>query len=277
MACALKITHNLRICSVSIIVHSPMPARFSAYAVRSILALHLVIAPRLPAQEGKRADDRPIPIFATIHGKISLPRKDDSHQVLMRGHMLGMYSMHGGGEASVSPDPVAGGAGNISEKAAVYLESEELDQAPYPVPAKVPSLDQRNLQFHPQVLPVMVGTRVDFPNRDNLFHNVFSYSQAKDFDLGRYPKDDSRSVTFDRPGVVRVYCDIHAHMRATILVLKHPYYASPDASGEYVIPRIPPGKYRVVLWYDREAADRKTIQLRGGENLQVDFTNQGPE
>jgi plastocyanin len=254
-----------------------MPSRFPVDVVRFLLAFQLAIASQLLAQEGRSAEDRSVPAFATIHGKISLPRKGDSHQVLMRGQMFGMYSMHSGGETSVPLGPAPGDAGNISEKAAVYLESDELDQAPYPIPAKVPSLDQRNLQFHPQVLPVMVGTRVDFPNRDDLFHNVFSYSQAKDFDLGRYPKDDSRSVTFDRPGVVRVYCDIHAHMRATILVLKHPYYASPNEAGEYVISRVPPGKYRVVLWYDRDAADRKTVQLKAGENLQVDFTNQGPE
>ena len=103
--------------------------------------------------------------------------------------------------------------------------------------------------------------------------NSGSYSKAKRFDLGRYPKDDSRSVTFDRPGVVRVYCDIHSHMSATILVLKHPYFTSPDDAGAYAIPRVPPGKYRVIFWYDREVAERKTVELRAGEVLQLDFTD----
>jgi len=130
----------------------------------------------------------------------------------------------------------------LSEKAVVYLESEDANRGKYPPPRKNPVLNQKGLQFHPQVLPILVGTTVDFPNRDNLFHNVFSYSQPREFDLGRYPKDDSRSVTFDVPGTVRVYCDIHTRMSATILVLQHPFFASVGDAGEYLIPNVPPGK-----------------------------------
>ena len=191
----------------------------------------------------------------------------------MRDQMFGMYSMHGGLEASILLPPSAPAQGRLSERAIVYLESDELSRGPYPLPAESPSLDQKNLQFHPEVLAILAGTKVEFPNRDNLFHNVFSYSQAKEFDLGRYPKDDSRSVIFDRPGVVRVYCDIHSHMSATILVLKHPYFTSPDDAGEYTLPRIPPGKYRVVFWCDRDVVERKTVDVRAGENLQLDFTD----
>jgi plastocyanin len=225
------------------------------------------------AQEGKTAEKAPTPPTAGIHGRISLSKKDDTHSVSMRDQMFGMYSMHGGNGGSALIGPSPGTPAKLSERAVVYLESDDLNQGPYAVPTKNPSLDQKNLQFHPQVLPVIVGTKVEFPNRDNLFHNVFSYSQAKEFDLGRYPKDDSRSVTFDRPGVVRVYCDIHSHMSATILVLKHPYFTSPDDSGVYVLSRIPPGKYRVVLWYDRDPAERKNIEVKAGEDLQLDFTN----
>jgi len=185
--------------------------------------------------------------------------------------------MHGGNEASSLLGPSLNAQARLSERAVVYLESDDLNQGPYAPGAKSPSLDQKNLQFHPQVLPVMVGTKVEFPNRDNLFHNVFSYTQAKEFDLGRYPKDDSRSVTFDRPGVVRVYCDIHSHMSATILVLKHPYFTSPDDSGVYVLSRVPLGRYKVVLWYDRDPVERKSVEVKAGEDLQLDFTNQGRE
>ncbi|HTO94595.1 MAG TPA: carboxypeptidase regulatory-like domain-containing protein, partial [Bacteroidota bacterium] len=161
----------------------------------------------------------------------------------------------------------------LSEKAVVYLESEELNRGTYALPPHAPSLDQRNLQFHPQVLAVLAGTRVEFPNRDNLFHNVFSYSQPKEFDLGRYPRDDSRSVTFDRPGVVRVYCDIHSTMSATILVLRHPYFASPDDAGAYTIGRIPPGTYRVILWYDRDVLERKSVDVHEGEDVELNFND----
>jgi hypothetical protein len=159
----------------------------------------------------------------------------------------------------------------LSERCVVYLESDLLNRGKYIPPDKNPILDQKGLQFHPQVLPILVGTTVDFPNRDNLFHNVFSYSQPKEFDLGRYPKDDSRSVRFDRPGTVRVYCDIHAHMNATIMVLSHPYFANPGDDGTYTIRNVPEGKYSLVLWVDRNIVERRSIEVRAGETLTADF------
>ncbi len=155
----------------------------------------------------------------------------------------------------------------------VYLESQELSGKTYPVPAKRPILDQKGLQFHPQVLPILLGTTVDFPNRDNLFHNVFSYSKTKRFDLGRYPKDDSRSVTFDRPGVVRVYCDIHSDMNATILVLENPFFAAPDGTGAYSMRNIPEGTHTLVLWCDRDIVERRLIQVKAGQSIEVDFAH----
>ena len=250
-----------------------MPLRISRNAVLYLLSLLPAVPVLTISQQRTASDSGSVSPLAEIHGKIFLSKKDDSRLALMRGQMFGMYSSHGGSDASVLVSPSPGAEGRLSERAVVYLESDDLNQGPYPLPAKTPSLDQKNLQFHPQVLPVMAGTKVEFPNRDNLFHNVFSYSQAKEFDLGRYPKDDSRSVTFDRPGVVRVYCDIHSHMSATILVLKHPYFTSPDDSGEYVLSRIPPGKYRIVLWYDRDIVERKTVEVKGRENLHLDFIN----
>lgn len=250
-----------------------MAKRRPGNQVKSIILLQVAFPVLMIAQEGVTADTLPAPRYAEIHGKISLSKKDDTHSGNMHDRMFGMYSVHGGNESSALSGPILATPARLSERAVVYLESDELNQGPYISNVKNPSLDQRNLQFHPQVLPVIVGTKVEFPNRDNLFHNVFSYSQAKEFDLGRYPKDDSRSVTFDRPGVVRVYCDIHSHMSATILVLKHPYFTSPDDAGAYVLSRVPPGKYRVVLWYDRDPLERKTVEVKAGEVLQLDFTN----
>ena len=250
-----------------------MPKRTPRNQVTSLILIHLALPALMIAQEGKTAENVPTSSTAGIHGRISLSKRDDTHPVSMRDPMSGMYTMHGGNGASALIGLSPGAPAKLSERAVVYLESDDLNQGPYAVATKNPTLDQKNLQFHPQVLPIMVGTRVEFPNRDNLFHNVFSYSQAKEFDLGRYPKDDSRSVTFDRPGAVRGYCDIHSHMSATILVLKHPYFTSPDDSGVYVLSRIPPGKYRVVLWYDRDPAERKNVEVKAGEDLQLDFTN----
>src|SRR6266571_5547426 len=105
------------------------------------------------------------------------------------------------------------------------------------------------MMFRPLVLPVMVGSTVDFPNNDDLFHNVFSYSQAKEFDLGRYPRGQKKSIKFDKPGIVKVYCDIHSYMYATILVLKNPFFAVPDEEGNYHIDNIPEGVYTLNFWY----------------------------
>ena len=208
---------------------------------------------------------------AEIRGRITITRKAESEHA----HALTVtrYPGHGVQDATAGVAPAEASDGPMSGRAVVYLENETLNRGKYPPPDKNPILDQKNLQFHPRVLPILVGTTVDFPNRDNLFHNVFSYSQTKEFDLGRYPRDDVRSVLFDRVGLVRVYCDIHAHMNATIIVLPHPYFATPRDDGSYVLHRVPEGKYSIVLWVDRDVADRRSIEVRAGETAEIDFTD----
>src|SRR5207302_4391177 len=102
-------------------------------------------------------------------------------------------------------------------------------------------MDQRNETFVPHLLAIMTGTTVDFPNSDHLYHNVFSLSKTKRFDLGRYAAGHSRPVRFDQPGIVRVFCDIHSHMNAFILVFSHPFFAVTDPEGRYRIDNVPPG------------------------------------
>jgi plastocyanin len=128
----------------------------------------------------------------------------------------------------------------------VYLEGP-VASAP-PARASGPlEFAQRGEAFRPQLLVVPVGARVVFPNDDPLFHNVFSYSRPKRFDLGRYPKGESKAVVFDRPGYVKVLCEVHKWMRAGILVVENPYYAIVPPSGRFRIDEIPPGRYRVVV------------------------------
>ncbi len=213
------------------------------------------------------------PTLGEIRGRITITNPGEGESDQAHHDLFGGYMAHGERETLLSlrdSEPVHS---RLSEKAVVYLESEDANRGKYPPPRKNPVLNQKGLQFHPQVLPILVGTTVDFPNRDNLFHNVFSYSQPREFDLGRYPKDDSRSVTFDVPGTVRVYCDIHTRMSATILVLQHPFFASVGDAGEYLISNVPPGKYTVVFWYGREIAERRPVTVRAGESIVADFTH----
>jgi len=132
-------------------------------------------------------------------------------------------------------------------------------------------LDQRNQTFVPWVLAVPVGATVEFPNSDSTFHNVFSLSKARRFDLGRYPRGATRSVRFDRPGVVRVFCEIHAHMNAYILVFSHRFFATTDDTGRYRIQGVPPGDYRLVLWHDGREREVRPVQVTAGGVAEADF------
>ena len=133
-------------------------------------------------------------------------------------------------------------------------------------------LDQRNMKFIPFVLPVLVGTTVNFPNNDKSWHNVYSKSDAKKFDLGLYAPGKSRSATFDKPGVVRILCNVHPSMEAFIVVKEHPYFAAPDQSGNYRLDNVPVGKYRLQAWHPQFGTTEYGVEiLREGEVVDVNF------
>jgi plastocyanin len=132
-------------------------------------------------------------------------------------------------------------------------------------------MDQRGEQFVPRVLAITIGSTVDFPNSDVTFHNVFSLSAARTFDLGRYRPGRTGSVRFERAGVVSVFCDIHTHMSAFILVFNHPYFAVTDADGRYTLPNAPAGAHTVMVWSEAGAAPPRPVTVRDGEITEVDF------
>jgi plastocyanin len=133
-------------------------------------------------------------------------------------------------------------------------------------------LDQRNEAFVPHVLAIVAGTTVDFPNNDQTYHNVFSLSPVKPFDLGRYAVGKSKSVRFDRPGIVRVFCDIHSHMSAFILVFGHRHFAVTDEDGRYRIDNVPPGSYTVVAWNESTPTDsRRVVVPETGGDVEANF------
>ncbi|HEU4930018.1 MAG TPA: methylamine utilization protein [Candidatus Krumholzibacteria bacterium] len=130
---------------------------------------------------------------------------------------------------------------------------------------KHPELWQINQSFEPHVLGVPVGATVDFPNGDLVYHNVFSYSKPKKFDLGYYGKGKSKSVTFDKPGIVQVFCDIHSTMSAYVLVVDTPFVTQPDENGDYVISNIPNGSYTLKVWHP-DLGDR-TVKATVGDGV----------
>ena len=132
-------------------------------------------------------------------------------------------------------------------------------------------IDQKELKFIPRVIAVPMGKTVDFPNNDKTFHNVFSTSEAKKFDLGLYPPGQSRSVNFDNPGVVSIHCNVHPNMEAYVVVKGHPYFAVPDARGNYSIKDVPVGKYRLEVWHPELGIKSVPVELvRRKEILTVD-------
>lgn len=137
--------------------------------------------------------------------------------------------------------------------------------------ARKPALAQRGEQFIPHVLAIVQGTTVEFPNEDDVFHNVFSLSGTKTFDLPKYPAGSSRSVTFPRSGVVNVFCHIHADMSAVILVRDNPYFVSPDASGAFSLGGIPAGDYTLVAWHERIKPITRRVMIVGGQTTTVSF------
>lgn len=156
-------------------------------------------------------------------------------------------------------------------KVVVYLDvaPRRAFEAREPVRMRI---DQRGEAFVPHVLAIPVGTVVDFPNNDNIYHNVFSLSKTKRFDLGRYANGRSKAVRFDRPGIVRVFCDIHSHMSAFVLVFGHDYFATTDAQGRYRIDGIPSGTYNAVAWQEGEARDTRTVTIPAqGGAVEQDF------
>ena len=145
--------------------------------------------------------------------------------------------------------------------AVVYLEGGT--QA---APLSRAVVDQRDKTFQPHVSVVTRGTMVRFPNDDSVFHNVFAFFQAKKFDLGMYPRGASKSVTFDKPGLVILLCNVHSDMSAYIMVVDTPYYAVADAQGRFRLPDVPPGTYTLHAWHESGAVLTRPVVVTKGTN-----------
>jgi plastocyanin len=212
----------------------------------------------------------PRPATGRIEGTVEISSALSARRPLFR-----IYSDPGIGAVPSRParDPAVAELHNV----VLYLEgdSEQLN----PPAARVESrrhgsVAQHDERFAPHVLPVVQGATVDFPNEDDVYHNVFSLSAAagpKGFDLGRYPKGTSRSFTFARAGTVQVACHIHSDMSAIVLVLANPYFASPDDNHHFVIDDVPEGDYTVVGWHERIKPVNHRVHVVAGQTATVDF------
>ena len=190
---------------------------------------------------------------ATVEGNVELPK---SHSAPVQAKRYQIVTK--GGVLSTQP-PLA----------VVYLDGS------FPKPASLPTkqVTQKDLTFIPALLPVRAGTKVEFPNLDDTYHNIFSYSPAKRFDLGRYRPDERPipSEVFDKPGLVTLRCDIHEHMRGLILVLNTPYFVMTDTAGHFRLTGLPAGHYTLKAWIDSRTTQEKPVELSNGQTLHVDF------
>lgn len=220
-------------------------ARRALIVLAALAALAMTVA-------RPRPDAVPQPA-ATLRGRVQI------------GHVLSSSRPAGHDHSGLPVTPES------YRQAVVYFESpperlEHLSEARA-------RMDQKNERFIPHLLAVTTGTVVDFPNDDNIYHNVFSLSKTRRFDLGRYAAGHSKAVRFDQPGVVRVFCEIHSHMNAFILVFDHRFFAMTDEEGRFRIERVPPGTYQVTAWYEgvSHATQKVTVPATGSAEANFDL------
>jgi plastocyanin len=197
-----------------------------------------------------------------IQGQVLITRKLTSQRMRFR-----LYP----GFKPLPPPTAIENVADERRNVVIYLKSTPSITATQ-VGGEVPRIAQVGETFVPHVLPIVKGTTVDFPNKDPIFHNVFSLSGTKSFDLGRYPQGDSRSVAFDRSGIVPVFCHLHSNMSAIIVVLDNKFFAVADAEGHYRIEDIPAGTYTLVGWHERSERVERQVEVLSGQSVELNVT-----
>jgi plastocyanin len=183
---------------------------------------------------------------------------------LLLSSVLNSHALH----ASEIHGTVKSSSGKV-ENAVVFINGME-GKTFFP-PEKPVVMNQAGLKFIPHVLPIIVGTTVNFPNTDVVLHNVFSPGYREKFNLGTYPKGSSKTKKFESPGIVLVLCNIHHEMSAFIVVVETPYFSVSDQNGKYTIDKLPPGKYELAVWHERMKPQAMMIETLNKGRIIVDF------
>jgi plastocyanin len=209
--------------------------------------------------------------------------------IVAAGASAGQAGSIGGTVRGVPPEgaaPAGAGGGAYDSRRYKYVEKIDyealrdfvvyIDQPMHEVLTaaqreQVVKTTQKDANFEPHVLPVVVGTTVRWPNEDDIFHNVFSMSDAKEFDLGYYKKDKVPEVVFDRVGRVDVFCAIHSKMHCIVLVLPNPFFAKADDRGRFTIKDLPAGTYKVKAWHERLPAQTREVVVPAQGEVRVEF------
>jgi plastocyanin len=229
------------------------------------LLLGLAVGPTEPAAQTAGTSPSSSALVGRIEGTARLARRLTTRRLRVR-----VYAEPGVMPPSIEPDT------NPLASVVLYLDSPSSVVARGGATGPL-AIRQRGERFRPHVLAVTTGSVVAFPNDDPIYHNVFSLSSARTFDLGRYPAGDTKSVDFPRPGVVQIFCHIHADMSAYVLVFDHPYFVVPDAQGRFAIEDVPPGEYRLVAWHERVNPAPIPVRVEAGRTAVVDVSIPIPE
>lgn len=213
--------------------------------MRALLSAGLLIAATVSSALGQGA---------IVVGNVDLPKTKSAPLMTKRYEIVSKAGV-------LAPNPPL---------AVVYLEGKFPPAADQPVH----QIAQTNYNFVPTLLPIQVGSKVEFPNLDDAFHNIFSFSPAKRFDLGRYRPEDRPTPfqVFDKPGLVTLRCDIHEHMRALILVLDTPYFVTTDPQGDFELKNLPEGDFMLRAWLSSKSTLEQPVHLKKGSTTKVIFS-----
>ncbi len=204
-------------------------------------------------------------LAVTVSGTVRRPAAAGPKTVEVNRYRSGGGSKESSDASQPSSVPCACNPGEFS---VVWITGERL---PAPVlPAKPPTMAQRDRMFVPAVLAIPAGSTVEFPNDDPFFHNVFSYSKIRSFDLGRYPKGESHGVRFEKPGIVPIFCEIHYSMRAYIHVFETPWFTVSDVQGRFAIEGVAPGSYTIHVWQENLPEIVRDLTV-GGEPVAIEL------